>query len=219
MNAPALPPTSNRPVGKRNRKGGRTNPGINRYERQYRSCGDFAAALCPSPVDDVTTCPGRHARPKSMTALTNTVARLKCPFHCNSPVSQPVKQKCPSPSLQGLASSFWDRPCQRTSQAHPGPEWNDRPEVMYRVGVLAHVSTDSLRSTANPKPVQTRHATPVRGAWRPDGIDNKRPWPKASDSMREQALEHPCATFRTDEESDQGPGTDPEARTKPRQRR
>ena len=135
MNAPALLPACDRPVGERNRKGGDTDPGINRRDRRSGSCRDLAATLCPSPVDDVTTCPGRHARAKSMPALSNTVARLKCPFHCDSPVSQAVGRKVPRPlSLQGLASSFRDCPCQRTSQIHPGPKRNDGLETVHHAG-------------------------------------------------------------------------------------
>ncbi len=86
-----------------------------------------------------------------MAALSNTVARLKCPFHCDSPVSQAVGRKVPRPlSLQGLASSFRDCPCQRTSQIHPGPKRNDRLETVHHAGFPVRIQRRPVPFRSDP---------------------------------------------------------------------
>ena len=158
--------------------GGDTNPEIKPRKRGTGSCRDLAAALCPSPVDDMTTCPGRHARAKSMAALTNTVARLKCPFHCNSPFTQAVEWKVPSPSLQGLASSFRNCPCQRTLRIHPGRKGNEGPETMNHAGFPVRIERGLVRfrgSHANVA-VANDFTFKVNAAWRGVPIArNRRP--------------------------------------------
>ena len=70
---------------------GDTPTRIGRCGRAIRSGGDPLAALGPSSVDNEPSGFCRHPRPESVTALANAIAWLKCPFHCKSPICQPVK--------------------------------------------------------------------------------------------------------------------------------